>query len=203
MNTLHLVCRDIVDLTPHIQAVNSTNAGHCLSLPFNLYVCRRKKANIVEFTWTETNQLRRAERKLCNRCAGCIFPLGDWSHCWFTPNGPANAMAASMIFAMGDSRFPTQPELLVGFATRDSRANVNWRNVVHIRSVARKESIDNTKNIKTYPSLSINLLFTCKYIRMNHFVEHLIIRWVYLKDCDKDFEKPVLSHFLAGALSAD
>ena len=34
-------------------------------------------------------------------------------------------MAASMIFSTRNSRFPTQPELLVGFATRDSRANVN------------------------------------------------------------------------------
>ena len=34
-------------------------------------------------------------------------------------------MAASMIFATRNSRKQTQPELLVGFATRDSRANVN------------------------------------------------------------------------------
>ena len=142
MNTLHLVRSDIVDLSPQIQKVNNTsaNVGQCHSLPFNLYVYRRKNTNIVEFTWTETNQLRRAERKLCNRCAGCIFPLGDWSRCWFTPN-PTNAITASMIFATRNSRKQTQPELLVGFATRDSRANVNWRNAVYI------ESIENTQNI--------------------------------------------------------
>ena len=160
-----------------------------------------------KYCWVYLNRNKSATQsraKTLQQMCRLHFPTG-WliTLLIYTKPHRCNAMAASMIFAMGDSRFPTQPELLVGFATRDSRANVNWRNVVHIRSVARKESIDNTKNIKTYPSLSVNLLLTCKYIRMNHFVEHLIIRWVYLKDCDKDFEKPVLSHFLAGALSAD
>ena len=60
MNTLHLVCRDIVDLTPHIQAVNSTNAGQCHSLPFNLYVYRRKTQILLSLP--EQKQISYAEQ---------------------------------------------------------------------------------------------------------------------------------------------
>ena len=172
-----------------------------VSLCLSIFTCAGEKRQIL-LSLPEQKQISYAEQSE-NFATDVPAAFSHWVIDHLVDLHQTPPMAASMIFSTRNSRFPTQPELLVGFATRDSRANVNWRNVVHIRSVARKESIDNTKNIKTYPSLSINLLFTCKYIRMNHFVEHLIIRWVYLKDCDKDFEKPVLSHFLAGALSAD
>ena len=59
------------------------NVTLCLSI----FMCAGEI--LVSLPEQQTNQLRRAERKLCNRCAGCIFLLGDWSPCWFTPN-PTN-----------------------------------------------------------------------------------------------------------------
>ena len=139
MNTLHLVYRDIVDL----QAVNSTNAGYCHSLPFNLYVCRRKMQILLSLP--EQKQISYAGQSE-NFATDVLAAFSNWVIDHLVDLHQTPPMAASMIFATRDSRFTTQPEppidasmifatrnsrkqtqpeLLVGFATRDSRANVN------------------------------------------------------------------------------
>ena len=79
MNTLHLVRSDIVDLSPQIQKVNNTsaNVGQCHSLPFNLYVYRRKNANMVLKVYLNRNKSATHSRaKTLQQMCRLHFPAG-------------------------------------------------------------------------------------------------------------------------------